>query len=235
MRKVSLSVLAIAAGLVLATSAGATISETVYTLEPADDPLAFTAGGTSGQIQAIAAARAATTLSEIDSVCMAGVCDIANQDWLIFEVAVTGGGSLDSVGLSVQDNPLPFALGMGYFLEGGPVQDGSGLTNTYSGSLGAPTAPLFSFLDNGGAAGLTGTSLVLFVAYADGYLPQMPAAPFNIFGEGAVSFMIAEWGTSSPAGPTIGNFTEPVPEPGTALLLGMGVLMLGARARNRRS
>jgi len=230
MRKSVLSVLGIAVSLWLASSASAALTETVFTLEPADDPLAFTAGAATGQIQAIDLSTAATSLSAGDSICLSGACDIVNQDWIIFEVAVSA-GSIDGVGLGLLSQS---ALGMGYFLEGSPVQDGTGLSDTYTGSLGVPTVPQFTFLDNSTTAGLTGTSLVLFVAYADNTLPQTPPIPFNIFGEGAVQFMITEWGSSNVSNP-IGNFTEPVPEPGTALLLGMGVLMLGARARNRRS
>lgn len=233
MRRLSIGVLGIVALFCLASSPATAIpQEGALTLDPADDPLAFTAGGASGQIQAIDPVRADLSLSEIDSVCLAGVCDLVNQDWIIFEVNVTA-GSLDGVGVGLLSQS---SLGLGYFLEGGPVQDGSGLTDTYTGSIGTPTVPQFTFLDNSTTAGLSGTSLVLFVAYANNTLPQTPPGPFAVYGEGAVNFMITEWGTAEVNTLlTIGNFTEPVPEPGTALLLGMGVLLLGASARNRRS
>jgi len=233
MRKLVLGVLGIAISLWLASSASAALTENVITLD-LGTPLGFTAGTASGQIQGIDPILANNGLSALDSICLTGTCDIENQDWIVFEVKVTG-GSVDGVGLGLLSQS---ALGMGYFLQGGPIQDGTGLSDTYTGSLGVPTVPQFTFLGNGGGAGLTGTSLALFVAYDNNTLPQTPPIPFNVFGDGAVQFMVTEWGGANVTPNLLTNFTtsaEVIPEPGTALLLGMGVLMLGARARNRRS
>ena len=91
---------------------------------------------------------------------------------------------------------------------------------------------MFTFAGSGGG-GLTGTSLPLFVTYANGSLPT-PAGPF---GEGATQFMITEFGGAGIDSP-IENVTQTldiVPEPATAFLLGIGFVSLGILSRNRPS
>jgi hypothetical protein len=166
---------------------------------------------------------------------LAGSCDVALQDWVLFEVSVLS-GNVGHVGLTLLDSFSSGldALGMGYLLGGGDVQDGTAGSDIYSGTLVDPDTPVFDFEANGGGAGLTGTSLVLFVAYSDGTLPQTPSS-FGFLGDGAVSFMVEPFGGAG-AGSGSGSFTEAIeviPEPTTAVLIGMGFAILGMRRRGR--
>jgi hypothetical protein len=196
---------------------------TLITLDAQVGPVAYTGG--SATLDPIPLGEPLDT-SNLGIDCLDGVCDFANQDWAVFRVSVVS-GDVGSVGLTLLDSlagGLP-ALGMGYFLGGGAVQDGTGGTDLYTGNIpAAPDSdvPVFGFEANGGGAGLTGSSLALFVAFADGSLPQSPQAPFDGFGIGAVSFMVEDFGGAGAAS-IQGNFATVIPEPGTALLLGLGL------------
>ncbi len=205
---------------VLAGSAGAL--EIGFTV---DAPIAFTAGGTSGTVDPYVGGPLNGLAPGID--CLVGACDVTTQDWMVFTVSVTS-GSLNDLGVGALFIP---GVAMGYFLDGGPIQDGTGLTDTYTGSLAAPNTPTFTFLANGGGAGLTGTSLVLFVAYADGALPT----DFPVADAGTTQFMLTEFGAAGIDGPqgTVTTEVDIVPEPSTALLLFGGLLILGARSSRR--
>lgn len=170
-----------------------------------------------------------------------GTCDALNQDWIVFDVSIDS-GNLGSLSVTLLDSFVTGlnAVGMGYYLDGGPVQNGSGSTDTYAGTLADPDVPVFSFTANGGGAGLTGDGnsatpdiLTLFVAYADGTLPQTPSTwPPPNDTPGRASFMVATFTAAS--GTNQGNFTTVVPEPGTGLLLGLGVALLATYGRRRR-
>lgn len=208
---------------VLATSAFA--AEIAYTLDDPPGPAGFTAGGLTGTIDPFSG-----LLNAGDTLCLDGTCDLENQDWLVFTLTVTA-GSLDDAGVGAL---FASSLGIGYFLQGGPAQDGTGGTDTYSGdSTSVPTVPVFTFVGNGGGVGLTGTSLPLFVTYANGALPT----PSIGFGEGATQFMITEFGGVGIDSPleNVTQLIEIVPEPSTALLLSGGLLLLGATARRSRA
>ena len=221
-------------------------NEEAFTLNASVGPIAYTGGSvTLDPIPGSELLNGIASGPNIGINCLDGVCDIKNQDWVVFRVSVVS-GNVSELGLTLLDS---FAsglnsLGMGYFLEDGPIQDGSGSTASYAGSIGDPDLPLFTFLANGGGGITTGsnfggstlsdTSLALFVAFADGTLPHTPTN-FGVFGDGAVSFMVEPFGGAG-AGSSQGNFAtslEVIPEPGTALLMGLGLALLGARRKGR--
>lgn len=197
-------------------------AEIAYTLDDPPGAAPFTAASLTGTVNPFTGTLVAT-----DTICLDGACDLPNQDWLVFTVTVVT-GALNDVGVGAL---FEGSLGLGYFVQGGPVQDGTGGSDLYTGdSTSNPNLPVFTFVGSGGG-GLTGTSLPLFVTYADGALPT-PAGPF---GEGATQFMITEYGGAGIASP-IENVTQTidvVPEPATAFLLSVGFLLLGIVGRDR--
>lgn len=225
-RRMGVSALAALVLLLVSTAADANPLQVGYTI---DSTLAFSAGSASGFIDPVDPLFVNTGLNGFDAICLGGVCDVFAQEWLVFEVRVTG-GSVNDVGVAAL---FTGALGFGYFLQGGPAQDGTGATDTYTGNFGNPNLPTYTFLANGGGAGLTGTSLPLFVAYADG----RHALNNSPFGAGAVQFMVTEFGGAGIQS-VIGNATTPIevlPEPSTGLLLGAGLTVIGSFARRRRA
>ena len=201
----------------LATPASAV--ELGLTLDDPPGPALFTAGTATGTINPFTG-----PLNANDSICLDGICDLTTQDWMVFTVTVTA-GSVNDVGIGAL---FESSVGLGYFLQGGPVQNGSGLTDTYAGdATSVPTAPVFTFAGNAGG-GLTGTSLPLFVAYANGALPSAGGP----FGAGATQFMVTEFGGAGIDSP-IENVTQEVniiPEPGSGVLITWGLILFGARA-----
>ena len=216
----------VALGLLLASVAATSASavEIGYTLNDPPGSAPFSAGSLTGTIDPFTG-----SLDPSDTICLDGSCDLPNQDWLVFTLTVTA-GSLNDAGVSAL---FAGSLGLGYFKQGGPAQNGAGGTDTYTGdATSVPNVPVFTFEGNGGGIGLTGTSLPLFVAYANGSLPTPP----GMFGEGATQFMITEYGGAGIDSP-IENVTQPIdiiPEPSTALLLSVGLAFLGGMARHRR-
>ncbi|HIG70043.1 MAG: PEP-CTERM sorting domain-containing protein [Myxococcales bacterium] len=222
--------------LLLAATAGAAPIETAYTLDGQVGPVTYTGGSVTLDPVLSGGPDPFLNVSNINIECLDGSCDIETQDWVLFEVSVVS-GNVGEVGLTLLDSFASGlnALGIGYLLGGGPIQDGGGATDLYSGNIIDPDLPIFNFEANGGGAGVTGTSLVLFVAYGDGLLPHTPTN-FGAFGDGAVSFMIAPFGGAGIQSGQ-GNFTTPIdviPEPTTGLLMGLGLAMLGVHARRRR-
>jgi len=216
----------------VAPTAGAV---TAYTLDGQIGPVTYTGGSVTLDPVSSGGPDPVLNALNLNIDCLDGVCDIVTQDWVLFEVSVVS-GSVGQVGLTLLDTFLSGglnALGLGYLLGDGPgpIQDGSGGTDLYTGTIGDPDLPVFSFEANGGGAGITGTSLVLFVAYADGSLPHTPSQFPG--GDGAVSFMVEQFGGAG-AGSGQGNFTtaiDVIPEPTTGLLMGLGLALLGARRR----
>lgn len=204
-----------------------------FALDAQVGPVTYTGG--SATLDPVVSGGIDPLLDATSVDCLAGSCDVEAQDWVLFEVSVLS-GNVGHVGLSLLDSFVSGldALGMGYLLGGGPVQDGTAGSDAYSGTLVDPDTPVFSFVANGGGTGLTGTSLVLFVAYADGTLPQTPSS-FGFLGDGAVSFMVEPFGGAG-AGSANGSFTsniDVIPEPTTAVLIGMGFAILGMRGKGR--
>jgi hypothetical protein len=212
--------------------------ETAYTLASDVGPISPT--GASVSILAIPGSELLNGITfppNAPGVCLDGVCDSNTQDWVVFRVSVLS-GDIGQLGVSLLNTFTSGmnALGLGYFREDGPLQDGSGGTATYTGTIGDPDVPIFNFQANGGGAGITGTSLALFVAYADGSLPQSPVNfPNPPFGLGAAQFMVSPFGSAAIASSN-GHFTtsiDIIPEPSVAVLLGLGMAALSARRVRR--
>ncbi len=226
--------------MVWASSVAAVPLETAYTLNSSVDIDYGSDASVDVTLNPIAAPPPLLDAKNSSSICLAGTCDIQSQDWIVFTATVLQ-NDLDQLKVNLLDSVAGSltALGMGYLLDGGPVQDGSGATASYTGTLADVDLPQFDFRANGepfaGGAGITGTTLTLFVAYADSTLPQLPQPPFNIFGPGAAQFMLQPSGSAG-IGSNNGNFATPIsviPEPGTALLMGMGIALLSLRRRQR--
>lgn len=233
-----LSVSSVLLAVMVAPVAGAAPIETAYTLNTQIGPVSYTGGSVT--LDPVVSGGPDPLLKALDLHidCLDGLCDIEVQDWVLFEVSVVS-GAVGQVGLSLLDSFASGlnAAGLGY-LRGdpvGPLQDGSGATDLYTGSITDQDVPVFNFEANGGGAGITGTSLVLFVAYADGSLPHTPTN-FGAFGDGAVSFMVEAFGGAGAASGQ-GNFATPInviPEPTTGLLMGLGLALLGVWHRRQQ-
>ena len=150
-----------------------------------------------------------------DAICLDGGCTVpnnfSNQDWIVFTVTVSS-GTLDEVGIGAL---FVNAIGAGYLANAG------GTVPTSANATTAPSTPSWLF------SSLSGTSAPLFVAYNDGSLPSS-GGPFGV---GATNFMVRLGGTAQSY---MGVVTTPVPEPGTALLIGCALVILGIAGRSRR-
>lgn len=198
--------------------------QTVYTL---DGSVSITPGGALPTLTGTLDPVGDEVGDLDDAVCLTSVapvtCDIGNiltQDWLVFTVSITA-GSLDELGFSA---PFLDAEMIGYFA-------GTGDAPT-AGSLAVADSPNFSF------NALSGTSAILFVAFADGTLPNSnfldpPGIPVGPMGQ--VNFMVSE--TGNPGNQTFQGIATTtinvIPEPATAMLLAAGLVgltLVGRRA-----
>jgi len=177
---------------------------TYLTLDDPPGSVSFSAGSASGFVNPFTG-----PLDSVDAICL-GACSLASEDLIAFTLSVSAGAVFE-IGVSALG--AGNALSLGYFSAPGGAPT--------SLSLAVPTVPLFTFL-----GGLTGTSRVLFVAYAAGTLPANPNPPFP-FPVGHTNFMIAEDGGAGLQ--TVSAIVTP--EPGTILLLGGGFVLLGAHRR----
>ena len=152
------------------------------------------------------------------------VTDPTSQDWFVVEVSVLATSSLDLIGVGI-GNPVSIAVGAGVLAGAGVTPTAVDATNP---APGTSDTPLFSFAGFG-----SGTSDVLVVAFATGDLPGTGIPPF--IPAGTVNFMVDNGTTvASVSGTVVGGVTI-VPEPGTAVLLSVGLIVLGSRGWSRMS
>lgn len=199
--------------------------QTVWTL---DAPVAVSGGGLPTLTATLN--PVATEVANLDdAVCLDSVspttCDIGNiltQDWLIFSISVTA-GSLDEIGVGLVQLPPISGQMIGYF------DDGSGTNPENTSNIDVSTDPVFHF------SGLTGTSAILFVAYADGTFPFTPH-PLFMSPDGSTNFMVSETGDAGNVTftGTVNTTIDVVPEPGTAALMLLGLIGLARVGRSDR-
>lgn len=205
---------------------------------PAGSPLYFNdaASGLAGHIDPVLSISG--TVGNYD-----GAAPNFTNDFFIFDVTITS-GSMDQITVSLHKMsgaPLGEPATTGYFADGG-FQDPNGVTAPYTKEvvndpliqivpfpIGTATG-IFNFNFGGTGVGSQGvpagyvqtgeTTVRLFVIYS---------SPTALLEYDTASFMISPVGGS--------DFTvqgEIIPEPGTILLLGSGLVALGIGERRRR-
>lgn len=150
----------------------------------------------------------------------AGTFDFSTQDILLVEIVLTA-GALDQFGIG----------GAGVFAQGGGFLPGSGTQDPNDSDepiITITSSAVFNFDHLGGGSGnLTAgeSSGILAASFALGDLPPIGIGPAQILADMA-SFML-----SSGANFSVQGLVVPVPEPGTALLVGLGIASLAATRR----
>ena len=179
--------------------------------------VAFSNGGISGTINPV------TNLSG-STICLAGTCgSTVTHDWLLVTVTLNGGsGAVDQFDMSAAG--VSTVVGVGHFSDPNETPTG--------GSIPVASIGRFSY-DNPNISGLNlqagETTDRLFVAFSPvGSLPG-PGIPPPI-PPGTASFMLSKAGG---ANFSVQGSIVLVPEPGTLLLLGGGLMGLGLAGRRR--
>ena len=207
--------LSIAALLAMSLLGGASTAHALaYTISSS---IAFSNSGVSGTINPV------TDLTGT-SICLAGACTSSvAQDWLIVSVTLNGGsGAVDQIDIA--------AAGVSAVVGAGHYSDPS--ETPTAGSIPIASIARFSY-DNPNVSALNlqaGESTDrLFAAFSPiGSLPGPGIPP--VIPAGTASFMLSKAGG---ANFSVTGSIVLVPEPGTALLMGLGVLGLALAGRRR--
>ena len=148
--------------------------------------------------------------------------DSQSQDILYVEIVLdSGSASLDQFGIG---GAGAFALGGG-FLAGSGTQDPNDLDEPI---ISITSSAVFNFDHLGGGSGNLDageSSGILGASFALGDLPPIGIGPGLILADMA-SFML-----SAGANFSVQGLVVPIPEPGTALLVGLGIAGLASRRR----
>ena len=188
---------------------------TPYTI---DSPVDFSVGGLDVRFLPVTSIDPGTLGPPQDGT----VSNPTSQDWFVVEVAVLGTSSLDLAAVGIA-NPVSISQGAG-------VLAGAGVTPTSvdatSPAPGTDDTPLFTFTGFG-----AGTSDVLVAAYSAGDLPGAGISSF--VPAGTVNFMVDNGTTVASTSGTLAGGVAVVPEPGAAVLLGLGLVFLGRIRRGQ--
>lgn len=178
--------------------------------------IAFSSGGISGTINPVTNVTGAT-------ICLTGSCTNAvSQDWLVVSVTLNGGsGAVDQIDVSAAG--VTTVVGVGHFSDPAETPQSATIAGTTSIGRYSYDTPNVSALNL--QAGETTDRL--FVAYSPvGSLPG--PGIFPVVPPGTASFMLSK---ASGASFSVSGSIVVIPEPGTVLLMGLGLLGLALAGR----